>query len=81
MKKYFNGLVQERHNSIANALELHLSYTKPLICEMCPGGMTAYSALCSWCQSLHNEICSSTEEEKPAGRDKNIQRQNQRLGM
>ena len=24
-----NGLVQERRNSIANALELHLSWTKP----------------------------------------------------
>ena len=27
----FDGLVQQRHNSIANALELHLSYTNPLI--------------------------------------------------
>ena len=26
---YFNGLVQERCNSIANALELHLSCTNP----------------------------------------------------
>ena len=30
---YFNGLVQEVHNSIANALELHLSCTNPLICS------------------------------------------------
>ena len=28
---YFHGWVQERCNSIANALELHLSYTKPSI--------------------------------------------------
>ena len=27
----FDGLVQERRNSIANALELRLSYTKPSI--------------------------------------------------
>ena len=26
-----DGLVQEKHNSIANALELHLSCTNPLI--------------------------------------------------
>ena len=26
---HVDGLVQERHNSIANALELHLSYTNP----------------------------------------------------
>ena len=29
---YIDGLVQERHESIANALELHLSFTKPSIC-------------------------------------------------
>ena len=29
---YFNGLVSERRNSIANALELRLSCTKPSIC-------------------------------------------------
>ena len=29
---YVDGLVQERCNSIANALELHLSCTKPLMC-------------------------------------------------
>ena len=29
---YLNGSVQERHNSIANALELHLSCTNPSIC-------------------------------------------------
>ena len=28
--KQIDGLVQERHNSIANALELRLSYTNPL---------------------------------------------------
>ena len=31
MASYINGLVQERHNSIANALELCLSCTNPLI--------------------------------------------------
>ena len=31
MLVYFNGLVQERRNSIANALELRLSCTNPLI--------------------------------------------------
>ena len=29
---YIDGLVQERHNSIANTLELHLSCTSPSIC-------------------------------------------------
>ena len=32
MREYLDGLVQERHNSIANALELRLSCTKPPIC-------------------------------------------------
>ena len=32
LKSHIDGLVQERRNSIANALELHLSCTKPLIC-------------------------------------------------
>ena len=30
----FNGLVQERHNSIANALELHLYCANPLVCTV-----------------------------------------------
>ena len=30
-----DGLVQERHNPIANALELRLSCTKPSIWESC----------------------------------------------
>ena len=30
---YLDGLVQERHNSIAKALELRLSCTNPLICS------------------------------------------------
>ena len=29
-----DGLVQERHNSIAKALELHLSCTNPSICSL-----------------------------------------------
>ena len=29
---HIDGLVQERRNSIANALELRLSYTNPSIC-------------------------------------------------
>ena len=29
--KYFDGLVEERRNSIANALELRLSFTNPSI--------------------------------------------------
>ena len=28
------GLVQERHNSTANALELHLSHNNPSICNI-----------------------------------------------
>ena len=34
---YIDGLVQERHNSIANALELRLSCTNPSIwtCQKC----------------------------------------------
>ena len=31
IQEYFDGLVQERRNSIANALELRLSCTNPLI--------------------------------------------------
>ena len=31
ISSYFDGLVQERRNSIANALELRLSYTNPSI--------------------------------------------------
>ena len=30
--QYIDGLMQERHNSIANALELCLSGTNPLTC-------------------------------------------------
>ena len=30
---HIDGLVQERHNSIANALELRLSCTNPMMCE------------------------------------------------
>ena len=30
-RKHVDGLVQERRNFIANALELRLSYTKPSI--------------------------------------------------
>ena len=33
-KKKVNGLVQERHNSIANALELRLSCTNPSMCQV-----------------------------------------------
>ena len=32
MQMHFGALVQERFNSIANTLELHLSYTNPSIC-------------------------------------------------
>ena len=31
MDWYFDGLVQEKHNSIANTLELCISYTNPSI--------------------------------------------------
>ena len=31
---HFDGLVQERHNSIANVLELRLSWANPLIYAM-----------------------------------------------
>ena len=41
MKMYnFDGLLQERCNSIANALELHLSCTYPSICPCGPKVMT-----------------------------------------
>ena len=34
---HLDGLVQERHNFIANTLELHLSCTNPLILSLtCP---------------------------------------------
>ena len=42
---YIDGLVQERHNSIANALELYLSYTKPLICLCRWYGLSFFSDL------------------------------------
>ena len=32
---HIDGLMQERRNSIANALELRLSYTNPSICAFC----------------------------------------------
>ena len=36
MKTYLDGFMQERCNSIANALELHLSCIIPPICQWCP---------------------------------------------
>ena len=42
---YFNGLAQERHNSIANALELHLSCTNPSIwSQFSPNMLTMISS-------------------------------------
>ena len=34
ISKYFDGLVQEKRNSIANALELRISFTNPSICYL-----------------------------------------------
>ena len=34
LDEHFDGLVQERRNSSALAMELHLSCTKPSICEI-----------------------------------------------
>ena len=45
---HFDGLVQERHNSIANALELRLSCTNPSIC-VCPLQLTCCRCL-KWTQ-------------------------------
>ena len=36
-RSHVDGLVQERHNSIANAMELHLSCTNPSMCGAYPG--------------------------------------------
>ena len=47
---YINGLVQERRNSIANALELSLSCTSPSI----------YMTSCHWCYSAFNIDISRT---------------------
>ena len=33
LDEYIDGLVQERHNTIANALELRLSCTNPSMCQ------------------------------------------------
>ena len=51
MSHYFNGLVQERHNSIANALELRLSCTNPLIyfaCSLEPSEILAAPSCQNW---------------------------------
>ena len=42
-RKYIDGLVQERRNSIANALELRLSCTNPLICRVACFSFTVHS--------------------------------------
>ena len=44
MKRYFDGLVQERHNSIANAVELRLSCTKASI-WCCNGIQEVYNGM------------------------------------
>ena len=46
LKTYIDGLVQERCNSIANALELHLSCANPLI----------YLHLFTWQWSIHAQL-------------------------
>ena len=43
-----DGLMQERHNSIANALELRLSGTNPSICGLLPSAV-----LLSSCKYFH----------------------------
>ena len=45
-KDYIDALVQERRNSIANALELRLSRTNPSIC--CKFNTMATDALVTW---------------------------------
>ena len=62
---YFTGLVQERHNSIANALELCLSYTNPSIC----GHSALVSSTCLSCnESIQAEsICSQGSLDKTHG--------------
>ena len=54
---YIDGLVQERRNSIANALELHLSFTNPSTwCHLrvMASQITSSSNICSTVQ-LNNE--------------------------
>ena len=52
-KHYFDGLVQERRNSIGNALELRLPCTKPSIChEMYTVYTSKHSSHCMHCVYL-----------------------------
>ena len=46
---HVDGLVQERHNSIANALELRFSCTNPWMCmNMCHGDITPHKGPVIW---------------------------------
>ena len=45
---HLSGLMQERRNSIANARELHLSWTNPSICEGCSSWVHKRCRRISW---------------------------------
>ena len=50
--QYFDGLMQERHNSIANTLELCLSFTNPLIWLMKSSGSLLYGLIVACVQAI-----------------------------
>ena len=51
LEHYIDGLMQKRHNSIANAMELHLCCIKPSICLLYVAGLNL--------KSIWIEICPS----------------------
>ena len=63
-----DGLVQERRNSIANAMELRLSYTNPSICVTRPQGVDISPLWWSYrktsnisCTLVGNEIVDNSD--------------------
>ena len=55
---HIDGLVQERRNSIANALELLLSCTNPSICFPLPKPiMSKFLIVCHQVEALENVLC------------------------
>ena len=63
---HIDYLVQERCNSIANALELHLSYTTPLICGFVMSVYWDVSVICLWSYTaLLSDSCSHARSPWP----------------
>ena len=64
--RHIDGLVQERHNSIANALELRLSCTNPSISLGCSvplneaGRYSKGAASCAWKYNPKRDRCNNS---------------------